>query len=101
LEAVEDLRRDFPVLGEEADLFGELRGFVEGVETFAPGGLLRAIDLAEVEGGALGGVPGAQPAVCGDAPVAMHLAVFLASVGAQKHMVGREDSTAAEHAGRG
>jgi hypothetical protein len=52
--------------------------------------LLGVIDLAQVEDGALRGVTGAQPAVLDYAPVAMHLAVFFASVIAQKHVVGRQ-----------
>ena len=46
LESVEDLGWDLAVFGEEADLFGELGGFIEGVETFAPGGLPREIEVS-------------------------------------------------------
>jgi len=101
LEPVEDIGREVAVFGEEADLLGELSGFVERVETFAPGRLLRVIDLAHVKDGALSGVTGAQAAVFDDAPVAMHLAVLFAGVVAQKHIVGRQCITAATRCGRG
>jgi hypothetical protein len=63
--------------------------------------LLRVIDFAQVEDGALKGVTGAEPTVFDDTPVAMHLAVFFASVIAQKHVVGRQCITVAERSGRG
>jgi hypothetical protein len=87
LEAVENVGRDVAVFGEQTDLFGELSGFVEHVHIFAPGRLLRVIDLAQVKNGALGGVTGAQAAVFDDAPVAMRLAVFFASVETQEHLL--------------
>ena len=49
MQSVEDIGRDVAVFGEQADLFGELSGFVEGVQTFAPGCLLAVIDLAKIE----------------------------------------------------
>ncbi|HEY5503529.1 MAG TPA: hypothetical protein VIK28_00100 [Sedimentisphaerales bacterium] len=96
LEAVEDIGREVAVFGKQTDLFGELSGFVERVETFAPGRLLRIIDLAQVKDGALHGVTSAQAAVFDNTPIAMHLAVFFASVVAQKHFVGRQYITVAE-----
>jgi hypothetical protein len=78
-----------------------LRGFVKRFQILAPGRLLGVIDFAQVEDDALQGVTGAQPAVFDDALVAMHLAVFLASVVAQKHAVGRQCITVAERCGRG
>jgi len=87
LEAIEDVGRDLAVFGEETDLFGELSGFVERVQILAPGGLLRVIDLAQIENGALRGVAGAQAAVLDDAPVAMRLAVLFASVETQEHLL--------------
>src|SRR5450759_2606174 len=101
LEAVEDIGREVAVFGKQTDLFGELSGFVERVETFAPGRLLRIIDLAQVKDGALHGVTSAQAAVFDNTPIAMHLAVFFASVVAQKHFVGRQYITVAEQCGRG
>jgi hypothetical protein len=64
-----------------------LSGFVERVETFAPGRLLGIVDLAQVKDGAWGGVAGAQTAVLDDAKAAMHLAVFFAGVEAQEHVL--------------
>ena len=46
LEAVELVGRQRAIGGEETDLFGELGGFVERVETRAPSGCLRIIELA-------------------------------------------------------
>jgi len=100
LEPVEDLGWDVTVFGEQTDLLGELSGFVEHGETFAPGRLRRIIDLAQVKNGALRGVTGAQATVLDDAPVAMRLAVFFASVVAQKHVVGRQYITVTEQCGR-
>ena len=101
LESVENLGWEVAVFGEQTDLFGQLRGFVEHVQTFAPSPLLRVIDLAQVKDGALDSVTGAQTAILDDAPVAMHLAIFLAGVMAQKHVVERQCITVAQRCGRG
>ena len=85
LQAIENIRWHGAVFGEETDLFGALIGFVDHVKAFAPGRLLRVIDLAQIEDGALDRASGAQTAVFNDAPVAMFLAIFLAGVVAQKH----------------
>jgi len=87
LQAVEDLGRDLAVGGEQTDLFGELSRLVEDVQLLAPSRVLGVVDLAQVEDGALRGVAGAQAAVFDDAPVAMHLAVLLAGVETQKHVL--------------
>jgi hypothetical protein len=87
LAAVENVGWDVAVFREQTDLFGQLRGFVEHVQTLAPGRLLRVIDLAQVKDGALVGVTRAQTAVFDNAPVAMHLAIFFASVETQEHLL--------------
>ena len=100
LEAIEHVGRNLAVLGEQTDLFSELIGFIDHLQTLAPGGLLGVVDLTQMENCALGGVAGAQPAVFDDAPVAMNLAVFFASVETQKHLPGAQRSTLGERCGR-
>lgn len=85
LQAVECVGRNLAVGGEERDLLCALGGLIEGFELLAPRRLLGVVDLAEIEDGALGGAIGAQAAVFDDAPVAVNLAVFFASVEAQEH----------------
>jgi hypothetical protein len=85
LEAVEDIGGISWSSEEQTELFDQLRGFVERVETLAPGSLLGIVDLSQLADGALSGVASAQPAVFDDPPIAMDLAVLLAGVEAQKH----------------
>ena len=101
LKSVEHFGGNLAVFGEQTDLFGELIGFINHLQAFAPGGLLGVVDLTQIEDGALGSVAGAQTAVFDDAPVAMFLAVFFASVETQKHFAGGQRSTAAQRSGRG
>ncbi len=100
-QTVENVGRDLAVLGEEADLLGQLIDFIDHVQTFAPGRLLGVIDLAQIKGRALGGMTHAQTAVLHDAPVAMLFAIFLAGVIAQKHVVRWQCTTLGRQFGRG
>ncbi len=101
LESVENLRGNVAVFREKADLFGELVDFIDHLQAFAPGRLLRVIDLAQVKDRALRRVTDAQTAILNDAPIAMRFAIFLAGVIAQKHVVGRQCTTQKERPGRG
>jgi hypothetical protein len=47
-EPVENLGRNVAVLGEEANLLGQLINLIEDFEAFAPGRLLRVVDLTQV-----------------------------------------------------
>ena len=76
LESVENIGRDLAVLGEKADLFFDLIGFIDHVEAFAPSRWLRVMDLAQVKDGALRRVTHAQTAIFDHAPVAVLLAIF-------------------------
>lgn len=100
-QSVENLGRNVPVLGEEADLLSELINFIEDLQALAPGRLLRVIDLTQVENGSLGRTTHAQTPVFDDAKIAMLFAVFFASVKAQKHVVGQQSTTVAQRCGRG
>ena len=78
-------RRHRAVIGKQRQRLGRVAALVQNIDRAAPGGVLRVVDLAKVEHLALEHTLLVDAVAFDDAPVAVHLAVFDALLGAQKH----------------
>ena len=86
-DRIERIGGDFAIIGKEAGGGVALAIFIEDVEGFSPGDLLRVVDFAEVEDLALVRFPIGQPTILDDGEVAVKLAVLSACDGSKKHPV--------------
>ena len=89
MQAVDGIGGNLAILGEQTKIAVILLVLVEDLHRLAPRGLLRAVDLAQVQHGALHGLVGGHALIFHHAEIAVVLAVLFPVGAAQKHGTSR------------
>ena len=89
MQAVDGIGGNLAILGEQTKIAVILLVLVEDLHRLAPRGLLRAVDLAQVQHRALNGLARRHPLIFHHAEVAVILAILLPVGAAQKHGTSR------------